>query len=105
MIGKLEQAHVHPKLELNILHFFFSCFLKKNAENITAHDIGILLVDIFHYDCNKTDLEGNDGIFMIPPFNDEIDFNSFYIWYAKGINILYLYYITLNINSKITKYV
>lgn len=71
--------------------------MKKNSESVCAHDIAILLVDIFHYNCNKNDLEGSGGIFMIPPFNDEIDFNNFYIWYTKGIyiyiNIYYNHYL------------
>lgn len=71
------------KQKVVIIKFLFLCLLKDGKDNVQAHDITILLIDILCTDIPYSDIEGFHGIFSRPPYNGQVDFLQFYSWYDQ----------------------
>lgn len=86
LVEMYNKHETFKKQKVIIIKFLFLCLLRQNKDNLTAHDIKILLLDILCTDIPYTQIEGYHGIFSRAPYNGQVDFLQFYSWYDQNYN-------------------
>lgn len=84
LVEMYNKHETFKKQKIMIMKFLFLCLLRHNKDNLTAHDIKILLLDILCTDIPYTRIEGYNGVFSRSPYNGQVDFLQFYTWYDQN---------------------